>query len=84
MTALQQATAAIEEGSRMLKARQKSNPLADQSKYGWSVVTEYNAEELAEDSNDERKMKKQKRPRRGKKHCSRRSILWPTWFEERR
>ena len=57
-SALQQAQLAIEEGTRMLKLRQKAIRLADRSEFGWSFVAEYDADELADDSDDERKIEK--------------------------
>ena len=57
-SALQQAQLAIEEGTRLLRLRQKAIRLADRSEFGWSFVAEYDADELADDSDDERKIEK--------------------------
>jgi len=39
-----------------LKERQKHILLADKSEYGWSTVQEYKKSEIADDSNDGKKM----------------------------
>jgi len=54
-SALQRAMQALEEGSHFLKSRQK--PI-NCSEFGWSVVSEYDADELTEDSNNEEKIEK--------------------------
>jgi len=48
----------MEEGMQLLKLRQKAIKLADRSEFGWSLVAEYDADELADDSDDERKIEK--------------------------
>ena len=53
---LRQVQLAIEEGMRLLKLRQKAIRLADRSEFGWSLVAEYDAHELADDSDDEKKI----------------------------
>ena len=58
MSALQQAKAAVEEGTALLKDRQKAIRLVDRSELGWAVVNEYGEDELAEDSDDEKKIAK--------------------------
>ena len=55
---IQKAQQAIEKGTVEVKERQKLILLADQSKYGWSTVKEYKQHELAEDSDDEKKIYK--------------------------
>lgn len=49
---------AIEEGIKFAKERQKLILLADQSKFGWNTVKEYKQHDLAEDSEDEKKIYK--------------------------
>ncbi|XP_060077420.1 uncharacterized protein LOC132556974 [Ylistrum balloti] len=44
----------ITEGMNILKYRQKLIRLADSSETGWKIVAEYEANELAEDSDDEK------------------------------
>ena len=46
----------ILEGTKLLNERQKLILLADQSKFGWGTVAEYT--ELAEDSDDEKRIYK--------------------------
>ena len=58
LSALQQAKAAVEEGMTLLKDRQKAIRLADRSELGWAVVNEYGEDELAEDSEDEKRIAK--------------------------
>ena len=43
---------------RLLKLRQKAIRLADCSEFGWSLVAEYDTNDLADDSDDERKAEK--------------------------
>ena len=58
MSALQEARAAVEEGMGLVKNRQKAMRLADRSELGWAVVNEYGEDELAEDSDDEKRIAK--------------------------
>ena len=46
----------IAEGKSSLNDRQKLIMLADQSKFGWGTVAEYVQNELAEDSDDEKRI----------------------------
>ena len=48
----------IFEGTKLLNERQKLILLADQSKFGWGTVAEYTQHELAEDSDDEKRIYK--------------------------
>ena len=43
--------------SKLNKGDPESAVLADRSEHGWKVVEEYETEELAEDSDDEKKIK---------------------------
>ena len=52
------ALAQIETTQTLLKQRQKKVKLADKSKAGWLAVKEYEAEELASNSEDEKRIKK--------------------------
>ena len=56
--ALQRAQEALEKGARLLAERQKLIKIADRSANGWGVVTEYTADELADDSDDEKRLEK--------------------------
>ena len=46
----------LEQGLALLSERQKLIKLADRSEHGWGVVAEYTADELAEDSDDEKRI----------------------------
>ena len=46
----------IDEGMDLIKVRQKHILLADQSPSGWAVVQQYKQHDLADDSDDERKI----------------------------
>ena len=48
----------IAEGTSFLARRQKLIKLADRSESGWAVVEEYDADVLADDSDDEKKIEK--------------------------
>lgn len=60
-TALDAAKAALKEGESLLARRQKVIKIADRSDLGWNVVTEYEADELADDSDDEKRLEKAER-----------------------
>ena len=55
---LQQAKEAVEEGMGLLRTRQKTIRLAEKSKLGWAVVNEHGEDELADDSDDEKRIAK--------------------------
>ena len=50
----------VAEGRQLIKKRQKLIKLADRSKDGWLVVQEYESDELASNSEDEKKIRKAK------------------------
>ena len=50
----------VAEGRQFIKKRQKLIKLADRSKDGWLVVQEYESDELASNSEDEKKIRKAK------------------------
>ncbi|XP_062603797.1 uncharacterized protein LOC134265592 [Saccostrea cucullata] len=50
------AKSSINEGIELVKSRQKVIKLADSSQLGWRVVQEYQANPIADDSDDEKKM----------------------------
>ena len=52
----EKATQEMEAGEALLLNRQKMIKLADRSELGWSVVEEYEADELADNSEDEKKI----------------------------
>ena len=49
---------AIEKGKQLLVHRQKLIRIADRSELGWMVVDEYEEDELADDSGDEKRIEK--------------------------
>ena len=55
---IQRARDALGKGARLLADRQKLIKIADRSDNGWGVVAEYTADELAEDSDDEKRLEK--------------------------
>ena len=48
----------LKEGKQLLEARQKLIRLADRSEFGWDVVKEYEEDELAEGSDDEKRIQR--------------------------
>ena len=64
--AIERAKAALQQGSALLAERQKLIKIADRSVNGWSVVAEYTADELADDSDDENGWRKRRRQQRGR------------------
>ena len=50
----------VEEGKLLIKKRQKLIKIADKNKDGWLVVQEYESDDLASDSEDEKKIRKAK------------------------
>ena len=48
--------ASLEKGEKLLSERQKHILLADKSDFGWSLIREYKSNDLAEDSDDEKKI----------------------------
>ena len=48
----------LKEGKELLEARQKLIRLADRSEFGWDVVKEYEEDELAEGSDDEKRIQR--------------------------
>ena len=57
-TTMTKMTKALEEGMELLVTRQKLIKLADRSEYGWQVVAEYEEDELASGSEDEKKIER--------------------------
>ena len=50
----------VAEGGQLIKKQQKLIKLADRSKDGWLVVQEYESDDLASNSEDEKKIRKAK------------------------
>ena len=57
-TVIDQTRSHLEEGLQMIAERQKLIKLADRSEFGWGLVAEYTADELAYNSDDEKKIEK--------------------------
>ena len=55
-SAFEQAKMAIQEGIELVSRRQKLIKFADQSESGWATVDEYIDDDLADDSDDEKRM----------------------------
>ena len=54
--AVEKARAAIQEGERLIDIRQKNIKIADRSEHGWATVAEYEEDELADNSDDEKRL----------------------------
>ena len=63
---IEKAKEALKEGEALISARQKVIRIADRSEFGWATVEEYEEDELADNSDDE------KRLYRAKLHAGRR------------
>ena len=55
-TALTKAMTELNEGTKVIAVRQKHIKIADRSKLGWGVVAAYENDDLAENSDDERRL----------------------------
>ena len=51
----------VVEGKQLVKKRQTLIKIADRNKEGWRLVQEYESDDLAADSKDEKKLRKAKR-----------------------
>ena len=73
---LERAMQEIIEGMSFLARRQKLISLADRSKSGWAVIEKYNADALADNSDDEQKIEKAERAEKAaeKKLAKRRKV----------
>ena len=56
--AVEKAKEALQEGEKLILARQKLIRIADRSEYGWATVTEYEEDEVADGSDDEKRIYK--------------------------
>ena len=56
--AVEKAKTSLEEGEKLITERQKLIKIADRSEHGWATVEEYEDDELAEDSDDEKRLVK--------------------------
>ena len=76
-SAVQRARTALKEGETLLAERQKLIKIADRSSNGWSVVAEYTADELAEDTEDEKRLEKAEKAAERKAGLKRRKKQQP-------
>ena len=53
---VEKACAAIQKGERLIDIRQKNIKIADRSEHGWTTVAEYEEDELADNSDDEKRL----------------------------
>ena len=56
--AVEKAKTALKEGEELVAHRQKLIKVADHSEFGWAVVAEYEADALAADADDERRLER--------------------------
>ena len=54
--AVEKAKAVLKEGEKLIDARQKNIKIADRSEHGWATVAEYEEDELADNSDDEKRL----------------------------
>ena len=54
--AVEKARSLIKEGEKLIDIRQKNIKIADRSEHGWATVTEYEEDELADNSDDEKRL----------------------------
>ena len=54
--AVEKAKTLIKEGEKMIDVRQKHIKIADRSEFGWATVAEYEEDELADNSDDEKRL----------------------------
>ena len=55
-TEISKAQKALQKGENLLNEKQKHILLADKSEYGWATVYEYKQHELADNSDDEKRI----------------------------
>ena len=56
--AVEKAKTLLEEGAKLVSEKQKLIRTADMSEHGWATIEEYLEDELAENSDDEKRMQK--------------------------
>ena len=72
---LKKLKAELHQGSQAIAACQKRIKVADRSDYGWVVVKAYDSDELAENSEDEKRLFRAKKA--AEKKCSKRRRWFP-------
>ena len=61
------AKAALESGTELVSKRVKAIKLADKNEFGWATINEYLSDELASDSDDEKRIYRAERRAHGEK-----------------
>lgn len=84
--AIERAREALKEGELLIKDRQKLIRIADRSEYGWATVAEYEEDELADGSDDEKRLYKAElragkkvKAGKGKRKSANKSSWKPRW-----
>ena len=54
--AIEKARTVLQEGEKLINLRQKNILIADRSEHGWATVAEYEEDELADNSDDEKRL----------------------------
>ena len=72
--AITKVVAELEEGTKAIAVRQKHIRIADRSELGWGVVAAYENDELAEDSDDEKRLFKAEKEAERKQQKKRRKL----------
>ena len=73
---------AIQKGENLLNERQKHILLADKSEYGWATVHEYKQHELADNSEDEKRIFKSELRAKGHRKKTQHTVRIPSDPEE--
>ena len=71
----EKAKAALESGTELVSKRVKATKLADKSRFGWATVNEYLTDELASDSDDEKRIYRAER--RAERKVTRKNVVVP-------
>ena len=69
---------ALESGAQLVSKRVKAIKLADKSEFGWATVNEYLSDELASDSDDEKRIYRAERRAERKINKEKRRRVRPT------
>ena len=75
--AVERAQRILEQGAKLVAERLKLIKIADRSEFGWDIVSEYTADELADDSDDEKRLEKAEKAAERKAAKRKRKV--PTW-----
>ena len=58
---LQQVMHSLQEGQVLIKEQWKLNHIVNYSEHGWGIITKYSADDLADNIDDEKRIKKAER-----------------------